>query len=71
MNCADLDDLLVEDDGVVPVGQQLVHHLRLLRLKEQNVQLVVLPPVTLQQGQQQVQALQDLRNTQHQDTAQF
>ena len=26
MNCADLDSLLIEDDGVVLVGQQFVEH---------------------------------------------
>ena len=64
MNCADLDNLLIEDDGVVLVGQQLVQHLSLLGLKEQDVELVVLPPVTLQQRQQQVQTLQNLKEEQ-------
>ena len=61
MNHADLDNLLIEDDGVVLVGQQLVQHLSLLGLKEQAVELVVLPSVTLQKRQQQVQTLQNLK----------
>ena len=63
MHCADLDNLLIEDDGVVPVGEQFVQHLSLLWLKQQNVQLVVLPSLTLQQGQQQVQTFKNLKKT--------
>ena len=73
MHCSDLDNLLIEDDGVVPVGEQFVQHLSLLWLKQQNVQLVVLPSLTLQQGQQQVQTFKNLKKKKkrHQNTNEY